>query len=226
MRRLTTACLPFFLVAALCAPLFARDDKPLATNVIIYPSEGLTATAMDSYVPASTRVAVLPAVDRTGERAENRRQAQAKAVYDNMVEQFAKSGFVVVPQAEVNAAIVQAGMDLNDEEAYRRDNFFAVAGAVNADLVIFAAVTDASQGTKSGVFNSGEKEGKARVKFWLLDANKKKAIYSAVIKEGKAGGGSKLFATNEGSNRQINAAGNAVKELLEPFLKPYAPAKK
>lgn len=87
---------------------------------------------------------------------------------------------------------------------------------------------DASQNSKGGgLLNSGgEKEGKARVKFWLLDAKKKKSIYSAVIKEGKAGGKSNLFATNEGSNRQINAAGNAVKELLEPFLKPYAPAKK
>ncbi|MBC8142165.1 MAG: hypothetical protein H7Y38_12075 [Armatimonadetes bacterium] len=220
-------CLSLALVAGLSAPISARDDKPLATNVVIYPNEGLAvADKTDSYIPAQTRVAVLPAVDRTGERAENRRQAQAKAVYENMIEQFTKSGFVVVPQAEVNAAISEAGMDLNDEEAYRRDNFIAVAGAVNADLVIFAAVTDASQGTKSGVFNAGEKEGKARVKFWLLDAKKKKAIYSAVIKEGKAGGASKLFATNEGSNRQINAAGNAVKELLEPFLKPYAPAKK
>ena len=136
--------------------------------------------------------------------------------------------FQVVPQEQVLAALAKSGIDLNDDEEYRRDNFYAIADALGADLVMFGVITDASRNDKGGGFlgSGGEKEGKARVKFWLLDAKKKKSIYSAVVKEGKAGGKSNIFATNEGNNRQINAAGNAVKELLEPFLAPYPGGKK
>lgn len=222
MRIVTVLAALLVVAGGFAIPATARDDKPQATNVIVYPSTGLTTAEIAKYVPASTRVAILPAVDRTGERAENRRLAQAKTAYENMVEQFTNKGFQIVSQDEVNAAVAKLGMDLNDEEEYRRENFYSVANAVNADLVIFAVVTDAGQGTKSGgLFGSDELQGKARVKFWLLDAKSKKAVFSAVVKEGKAGGKSKLFATNEGNNRQINSVGNAVKELLEPFLAPY-----
>ena len=217
------------VTAALCAAFFAMtpsvfagDDKPEAKNIIIYPDTGLTVSVVDTYVPASTRVAILPAVDRTGERAENRREGQARAAYENMLDQFKTHGFQVVPQDEVNAAVAKSGIDLNDDEEYRRDNFYGIADAVGADLVIFAVVTDATQDVKkAGIFSSAEKQGRSHVKFWLLDAKKKRAIYSAVVKEGKAAGKSKLFATNEGSNRQINSVGNAVKELLDPFMRPY-----
>lgn len=224
MSRIRLIPLAISLGALTALPLMtvrADDPKP-ASNVIVYPEEGLTTTAIEKYVPASTKVAIFPAVDRTGERAENRRQGQAKTAYDNMVDQFQRHGFQIVRQDQVNSAIAKSGIDLNDEEEYRRDNFYQIAESVDADLVIFACVVDASQGKKSGGFFKGDEiQGKARVKFWLLDVKRKKSIYSAVVKEGKAAGKSKLFATNEGSNRQINSVGNAVKELLDPFMEQY-----
>ncbi|MBC8137206.1 MAG: hypothetical protein H8F28_15100 [Fibrella sp.] len=56
--RFTAAVAALFVVGASVAPVVAGDDKPQATNVIIYPNTGLTAaTEMEKYVPASTKVA-------------------------------------------------------------------------------------------------------------------------------------------------------------------------
>ena len=123
--------------------------------------------------------------------------------------------------AKVTQALADTKTDLSDEENYRRDSFYKVAKAAGGDLVVFVLITDSRTDKKTSLFKGDELQGRAKIKMWLLDAKNEQAILSAVTKEGKAAGASKLFATNEGTDRRANAAGNAVKEQLEEFFKPY-----
>lgn len=173
------------------------------------------------YDPATTKVVVLPVVDATGEKVAERRKRQEDVCYKNMNELFTKHGFQVVEEAKVRQALADNKVDLSDEENYRRDTFYKVAKAAGGDLVVFVLITDSRTDKKTSLFKADELQGRAKIKLWFLDAKNEQAIYSAVTKEGKAGGASKLFATNEGTDRRANAAGNAVKEQLEEFFKPY-----
>lgn len=173
------------------------------------------------YDPATTTVVVLPVVDATGEKVAERRKRQETVGYNNVKELFTKHGFQVVDEAKVTQALANSKVDLSDEENYRRETFYKVAKQAGGDLVVFVLVTDTRTDKKTSLFKGDELQGRAKIKMWLLDAKNEQAILSAVTKEGKAGGASKLFATNEGTDRRANAVGNAVKEQLEDFFKPY-----
>jgi hypothetical protein len=209
---------------AFCASaLFGLMLLPVSSTG--YARQDAPASPAKTYVPAETTVAILPVIDRSGEKAENRRKQQAGNGYRNLIEIFYERGFKVADKGAVEKAIADAGMDLTDEEDYRRDNFYKVGETVGADLAIFAFIMHTREDTKRNLFSNGEKQGRASVKMWLVDVKQKKPIFSAVVKEGKAAGLSKLFATDEGRNRRANAVGNAIKEQFEEFLKPYPKVK-
>jgi hypothetical protein len=200
----TLACLSGAVVFAgpLARPAMAQEDR--------------------KYDPATTKVVVLPVVDATGEKVAERRKRQEDVCYKNLTEMFTKHGFQVVDSAKVTQALSDTKTDLSDEENYRRDSFYKMAKAAGGDLVVFVLITDSRTDKKTSLFKGDELQGRAKIKLWLLDAKNEQAIYSAVTKEGKAAGASKLFATNEGTDRRANAAGNAVKEQLDEFFKPYS----
>ncbi len=207
---LSPVCLVFLIALTLLntRPIAAQDDTT-------------------RYDPATTTIAILPCVDRTGEKVKEWRDRQAGAAYRNAIEQFAQRGFKIADKAEIAKAIADLKLNLDDEEDHRRENFYKVARAVNADLVLFCFVVETREDKKNGgVFGGGDEiQGRATVKTWLLDAKKEQKILSADVKEGKAAGKSKLFGTNEGRGRRVNAVGNAVKEQLEPLLKQYPKVK-
>lgn len=195
----------FLLLTGLIAPVRAADPP--------------------AYDPAATSVAILPVTDATGEKLAERRKRQADTGYRNLVELFAERGFRIVSPDEVKRAIDEAKLNLEDEEDYRRENFYKVAKAVNADIVAFVLIQDTRMDVKTSLFKGNENQGRAKVKMWVLDAKQEKPILSAFVKEGKAAGASKLFNTNEGTDRRANAVGNAVKDALSDFLKPYPKVK-
>ena len=182
-----------------------------------------TDPAPVKYDPAVTTIAIMPVVDRSGEKVVERRKRQEETGYYNACELFVEHGFKLADPDAVVKAIKDLDLDLQDEESYRRENFYKVAGATNADLVLFVEVMSTGEDRKKrGIFSDKEEiQGKAEVKIWLLDARRKKAIFSALRKEGKAAGVSKVFATNEGTQRRANAVANAVKEQLEAFINAY-----
>jgi hypothetical protein len=171
------------------------------------------------YEPAKTPVVVLPVIDATGEKLAERRKRQEDVGYKNLIEQFTQQGFPVVDAAKVNQALADAKIDLHDEENYRRDTFYKIARAAGGDLVVFVLIQDTRTDIKKSLWKGDEVQGRAKIKMWLLDAKAESPIVSAVVKEGKAAGASKLFAMNEGTDRRANAAGNAVKEQLGEFFK-------
>jgi|GEM_PF-993907 hypothetical protein len=196
-----------------------------ATAALVQAQEPAKDSPAKVYVPSETTVAILPVIDRSGEKAENRRRQQAGNGYRNAIEIFVERGFKIADKNAIAKAIEDAGIDLTDEEDYRRDNFYKVGEAVGADLAIFAFIVDTREDTKRNILTGNEIQGRASVKMWLVDVKEKKPIFSAIVREGKAAGQSKLFATDEGRNRRANAVGNAIKEQFEAFLKPYPKVK-
>lgn len=179
------------------------------------------------YDPAATTVALLPVIDKTGEKLAERRKLQADTGTKNLIELFARRGFKLADPEAVTKAISDLKIDLDDEEDYRRANFYQIGKAVNADLVIFVVIQETREDTKTSLFKGAEKQGRATVKMWLLDVKRETPILSAVVKEGKAAGaGAFLGGALQGTQRRANAVGNAIKEQLEAFLKPYPETKK
>lgn len=206
---------------------YADASSQETASPAVAATESATSPHSDTgvYDPATTTVAILPVVDRTGEKVIERRKRQEWTGYYNIAELFHERNFKLASPLAVKKAITDQNLDLQDEEAYRRDNFYKIADAVHADLVVFVAVMESREDRKrTGIFGNdknAEIQGRATVKTWLLDAKQRKAIISAVQNEGKAAGVKVGFDTNAGTRRRANAVGNAIKEQLEDFFAPY-----
>lgn len=178
------------------------------------------------YDPATTTVALLPVIDKTGEKLAERRKLQADTGTKNLIELFARRGFQLAKPEAVTKAISDLKINLDDEEDYRRATFYQVGKAVKADLVVFVVIQETREDTKTSLFKGSEKQGRATVKMWFLDVKRETPILSAVVKEGKAAGSAFLGGALQGTQRRANAVGNAIKEQMEAFLKPYPETKK
>ena len=175
-----------------------------------------------SLVPAQAKVALLPVIDATGEKEDQRRD-QANAVRMEMRDQFAQRGFDVIDEAAIAGALAENKVDLSDEEFQRRDTLFKIGKAVGADLVVFVVVTQAYAKIKENLFGE-QREGLAKTKTWLLDVKEEKPVLSAYVWEGKSTGGAGLF-TKGNRSRMGAACGNSIRDVLNDVLKPY-PRKK
>ena len=179
------------------------------------------AAAPENYNPATTTVAILPVIDKTGVKMEKQRIAQIENGKKTLAEQFSRHGFKLVDDSAVARAVADLKINLDDEEEHRRETVYKIGRAVNADLVVFLVVTETRQQLKRSFF-SEEKEGLAKIKIWFLDVKRESPILSAVVKEGKAAGKTFLGpAFESGSDRMANAVSNATKQVLEDFFKPY-----
>ncbi len=173
--------------------------------------------------PGAARVAILPVVDMTGEKEDQRRD-QANAARAEMISQFTERGFQVIDEAAVAKAIQDLGINFSDEEDQRREPVYKVGKAVGADLVIFVVITQAYAKTKQNLFNE-QREGLAKTKTWLLDVKEEKPVLSAYVWEGKSTGSSGLFS--KGNRSRMGAAcGNSVRDVLNDALKAYPRTKK
>lgn len=167
------------------------------------------------YAPEKTTVALVPAVNASGEKWDEARAKQTRRATDEMRRDFEARGFRVLEAADVEDAVKATDADLNDEEQQNRATLFRIGREAKADLVAFAVITDVRQEPLSSGANP-TLEGKARVKVWLLDVRDELPLLSARTFEGGSRDG-----LIRGSERIIRAVGFAARNALKEFLKPY-----
>ena len=96
-RLVRTAVATFSLFAA-AAVIPTAVVAPAASAQTSKPAE------MRKLEPSATRVALLPVIDITGEKEDQRRD-QANAVRAEVLSQFKERGFQLVDEAAVNKAV-------------------------------------------------------------------------------------------------------------------------
>lgn len=179
-------------------------------------------------VPSKPTIAILPMLNQSGEKWAELKQRQIDKGNTYLRDQFEKRGFDVIPQEKVLNAISTLNIDLTDEEQQKRETLIRVADAVNADYVFFGDITDTSQRLIQQILGA-KREGTAKVKMWLLNPKGAKPILlTALTVEGKSGGGF-IIIGDKGSDRQVQAVENALRDGLADFFKDFPeikPAKK
>lgn len=189
--------------------------------LILITDAGGVAKPLDDvkYAPDSTTVAILPVMNLSGEKDDAQRLKQAESGNEELSKRFIERGFKIADPAVVRKAVNDLKIDLNDEEQHKRASFYAVGRAVKADLAVFVVITDVNQRLNTNVF-AYSREGKAKLKVWLVDVKRETPILSAYPKEGKSSGGP-LAGIDRGSIRIVRAVGNGLRDALKDFFKPY-----
>jgi hypothetical protein len=85
-------------------------------------------------------------------------------------------------------------------------------------------ITDTSQKVVSRVFVV-QKHGIAKIKAWLVDAKAESPIFSAKVLEARSQTGVLAPGLQKGSDRQIQAAIDAVRDAFKEFMDSYTVTK-
>jgi hypothetical protein len=165
------------------------------------------------------KIAFVPVFNQSGEKWVELQARQVEAGNKWLVEEFSKRGFTVVPADEVAKAISELKIDFGDEEQRTRENFYKIGQKTGATLVAFPVIVASKQGKTGGLFPKAQ--GEVTMKLWLMDAVKKEPIIYAVTMKGKASGSSFLAGLEKGSDLQVKAVGNGLKDQLKKFLGDY-----
>jgi TolB-like protein len=182
-----------------------------------------SASWAQNYVPAETRVAILPVVNASGEKDGAQAEKQARAASDELNKQFASRGFTVVDDKAVSDAIAGAGIQLTDEEQRSSASYLRIGADAKADLVVMVVIEKVSQKINRSFFTVAF-EGRARITLAAYDVKKSAPFIKTTVKEVKAGAG-EIVATTKGSANILAACGKAVREVLDAPLKPYPASK-
>lgn len=201
--------LAVWFALTVAAGVFAQETPVPPTDTVP------TAPAI---VPAQTTVAILPVINKAGEKKETDRVKQSEAARVQIAKMFTERGFILADPAVVTAAIKSQEVDLEDEEQHNRATLYRIGEAVKARLIVFAVITDTDLNTKAG-FWTAQKQGKGKVKVWLLDTEAKKALISATITEGKSERAA--LPGTKGQPRVEAAISNAVRDSLKATLEAY-----
>lgn len=202
------------------------------------------------FEPADTTVALIPVLNLSGEKWEDLKLKQVAKGDEFLRETFSARGFKVVDPALLTGKIEDLKIDLTDEEEQKRATLYRIGRAVGADLIVCALITDTDQSvhrfldlddpalacctSPDGILPSigdlanrlldpflpARKEGKVKIKLWLLDVKREVPILSAKTAEGRSTGGYFAFL-DKGSKHQVIAVANALGDLLKGFLKDY-----
>ncbi len=198
------------------SPAFA-EDKPAAVT----------------YTPTSTVVAILPVIKKedANDKKEDKKDAPLQERHvvkarEELAALFSNHGFRLADAAAVQKALAEGKIDLSDEENQRRAVFYQIGKTVHADLVVFVIIESVSRHTKSNSFFGQQKEGKALLKLWLVDADREQPLLNAVQHEGKAASNAFLDNqigpdTNGYTRYTIRAVGHGIDDILKDFFKPY-----
>ncbi|MES2460077.1 MAG: hypothetical protein V4671_05795 [Armatimonadota bacterium] len=216
-KNLQKTLLPLVAAFTFTSALVVTTSYPArAQNDQVAMSAALSA--MQKYTPATTRVAILPVIDKSGEKDDQRRD-QANAVKMEAYDQFFQRGFQIIDEATVAKAITDSGINFDDQEEHRKDNLYKVGKALNADLVMFVVVDQAYSKLKRNLFNE-QREGLAKTRTWLVDVKDQKPLLSAFIREGKSTGNAGLGS--KGNRSHMGAAcSNATRDTLNAVLDPF-----
>jgi hypothetical protein len=169
------------------------------------------------------RIAVLPIYNIAGEKWEELKEKEVKKGHEYLQTEFDKRNFEIVGQELVLKTLQSMKVDLTDEEQQRRSLLMDIGKKLDADYLIFAIITETSQKKQMRSLFM-DTEGQTTVKLWLLDLNEEKPIISAKSFVGRSGG--RMTIDNKGSDRQIQATANAIRDALKDFLSKYPQVKK
>lgn len=176
--------------------------------------------SIPTYVPSETQVLIIPTTNKSGDKYESMKAEQCKEADETLRRLFEERGFVVMPAEEGPKAVTASGVDLSDEENYRKDPLYSIGKSGNARIVVFTTITQTWQKTTSD-FLMDKLEGFATMKTWVLDVNEQKPILSADVVEGRS-----TRNGPTGSLRQIRAVRLGLEKQLKPFLDGYKKVKK
>ncbi|MHB8637361.1 MAG: hypothetical protein ACYC96_12900 [Fimbriimonadaceae bacterium] len=174
-------------------------------------------------VGAAPTVAVLPVVNVAGANWEQLKARQSNVCNTYLRDQFAARGFKQSPADAVLIEMKREGIDFSDDEQQRRANLFRLGHALHVDYIVLAVITDTRASTNSHILYS-DSVGHARAKLWVLDVANEKPILSARRIDSESGG-TRLSYDNKGSDREVQAAVNALRDGLKDFLSGWPVAK-
>lgn len=210
---------------------FARLFAVLVLSNFCFWSQARAAAPIAAYVPSATTVAILPVISKEDSAVDALKDRHITKALEELTTEFTRHGFKIADTAAVRQAISDQKIDLSDEENQRRAVLYQLGQAVHADLVVFVVIESVSRHNKSNSFLGQQKEGKALLKMWLVDADKQQPIINAVQKEGKAASNAFLDNqigpdTNGYTRFTIRAVGHGIDDMLAEFFKPYPEVKK
>jgi hypothetical protein len=162
-------------------------------------------------------VAVVPTTNVSGERWAELKQRQCAAVDAWLRKHLPAAGYELVPSAQVQTTLGDARD--SDEDAIATKDLVAIGDGAEADWVVFCSVTSTEQKEERRTWYK-DKEGRTDVRVWLVDVRAKKAVLAGKTFVGRSGG-NRVTLANKGSDRQVQAAANAVRDALREFLAPY-----
>ncbi len=218
LHRMTRRGLQRFVVGLLIAPALISGVPQNARAQNDQVAVSTAVTALQKYTPANTRIAILPVIDKSGEK-DDQRKDQANAVKMEAYDQFYQRGFQVIDEGTVAKAVTDSGIDFNDAEEHRKDNLYKLGKALNADLVLFVVVDQAYSKLKHNLFGD-QREGLAKTKTWLVNVKDQKSLLSAFIREGKSTGSTGIGDKGNRS-RMGSACSNAIRDTLNAALAPF-----
>lgn len=206
------------------------------TLIPALPARAEDTPAALTYTPATTVVAILPVVkkeeaDPKGDKKDPPKDAALQERHvakarEELATLFSSHGFRLADEAAVSKALADGKVDLSDEENQRRAVFYQVGKAAHADLVVFVIIESVSRHNKSNSLFGQQKEGKALLKLWLVDADREQPLLSGVQHEGKAASNAFLdnqigADTNGYTRYSIRAVGHGLDDILKDFFRPY-----
>lgn len=168
---------------------------------------------------ARPKVAIIPLLNQSGEKWEELKSNQIKKATEYLTTEFGKRGFDLIPAEKVRAAIIEKKLDFEDEENQRKAVMYDLGKTLEADYVFFAVITQTDQKKQKRVFYH-DTEGEATGKVWFLDVKAEQPIVSGKTFVSRSGG-ERLSFDHKGSDRQIQAAANVMRDALAEFFKSH-----
>lgn len=170
-------------------------------------------------VPTSTKVALVPVINTSGEKWQELKDRQCLRANEFLSTEFGSRGFQLISVERVKSEVAKLKIDFTDEEQQNRATLYSLGQACEADVIVFAVITDTTQRLIQQ-FLSAKREGTAKLKVWVLNVKEQSPYLSAKSVEAKSGGG--FFAgLDKGSDRQVIAVANGLRDVLKDFFAPY-----
>ncbi|MBV6457188.1 MAG: hypothetical protein HONBIEJF_00295 [Fimbriimonadaceae bacterium] len=185
-------------------------------SVLVSISLAVTAGAFAINAP---KVALLPIQHLSGEKWEELKRKQIDKGHQFLASEFKARGFEVVSADAIKQALENSEIDLTDEENHKRAVLFELGKKLDVDYIFFGVITGTDQ-KKQDRNLYRDTEGSCDMKMWLLNVRDEKAILSAKVFTGRSGG-ARLSLDTKGSDRQVQATANALRDGLKDFFVDY-----
>lgn len=187
--------------------------------ILIAVAATLMATAQAQDNKSRGTVAVVPTVNASGEKWIELKEKQEQKIREWMTTHLPAAGYALASPTEVTEALQALSLDMTDDENWRRSVLRQIGEKVGADYVLFTVIVHTEQKEQKRLWYM-DKEGRTDVRVWLVEVKSGEAPLSGKTFTGRSGG-NRITIDNKGSDRQIQAAANAVRDALRDFLAPY-----